>query len=169
MKQKFWMIGMLSGLLVMATGVRAEETTEQKPKRPEMTDEQRAQTETRLNEAWSKMSLREKMMALRLHHALREMPEQDRKFIHERIEQFMNMAPEQKKQLQENAERWKNMTPEEREKARQQFREKRKQFEEKWKQEHPGQNPPPFPFGKHKHMSSPDANPETNNTKGDQT
>jgi len=175
MNRNCWMIGILSGFLVMAVGVRAEESTEQKPKRPEMTDEQRAQADLRLNEAWSKMSVREKTMALRMHHALREMPEQDRKFIHERIERFMNMPADQKKQLHENAERWKNMTPEQREQARQQYRQRRQQFEEKWKQEHPGEQPPPFPYGKHKQtptseptQSTPDVNPSNNNPKGDQ-
>ncbi len=174
MNRKCCMIGILSGLLLILPGARAEEPSAQKPKRPELTEEQRGQMEQRLNEAWSKLSVREKTIALRMQKALSQMPDHDRKFIHERIERFMNMSPEQKKQLHENAERWKNMTPEQREHARQQFREKRRQFEEKWKQEHPGEPVPPFPFGRHKQPSpsepaqpQPDANPQTNNPKGE--
>jgi hypothetical protein len=127
----------------------AQEAPPKRERQP-MTDEQRAQMEQRLNEAWAKMSVREKSQALRLHRTFRELPADEQKFIHERIERFMNMTGEERKKMRENAERWKNMTPEQREHARQQFQQKRREFEEKWRKEHPGQEPPPFSYRKHK-------------------
>lgn len=172
MRRTLWIVAFWVGLLSMTGRGWAEEVA----KPSESSNEQQTQTEQRLNDAWNKMSLREKASALRLHHALREMPEKDRKFIQERIERFLHMSPAEKKQLRENAERWRKMTPEQREQARQQFREKRRQFEEKWKQEHPGEPIPSFPFGRHKQAPSqepaqplPDVNPQTNNPKGEQS
>ena len=75
---------------LLGTGVFAEVTPAPQPKveRAAMTDEQRAQMEQRLNEVWSKLSVREKSQLMKLQHALREMPPEERKFIHDRVERF---------------------------------------------------------------------------------
>ena len=114
--------------------------------RPPLTEEQRAELEQQLNDTWNKMTLREKSQVIRLHRTLRELPPEERRFIHDRIERFLNMSPEERERIRQNAERWKQMTPEEREQARELFRQRRKEFDDKWRQEHPGEEPPPFPF-----------------------
>lgn len=115
-----------------------------------VTDEQKPPIEERLNGAWQQLSPREKMQLMRLHRALNEMPPEERKFIHDRIERFLNMPAEDRQRLRENADRWKSMTPEQQEKAREEFRKRRAEFEEKWRREHPGEEPPPGPFRKPK-------------------
>ena len=104
-----------------------------------MTEEQRAQQEERLNDVWNKMPVEAKARLMRLNRALNQMPPEERQFIHDRIERFVNMSPEEKQRLKENAERWKNMSPEERQKARDVFRQRRLEFEQKWRAEHPGE------------------------------
>ena len=101
--------------------------------------------ETELNQTWNAMPAHDKAAALRLHKALRQMPPEERKFIHERIERFMQMSPDERHKLKENNELWQKMTPEERQQAREKFMQHRKEFEEKWHKEHPGQQLPPFP------------------------
>jgi hypothetical protein len=135
---------------LLGTGVFAEVAPAPQPKveRAAMTDEQRAQIEQRLNEVWSKLSVREKSQLMKLQHALREMPPEERKFIHDRVERFLNMSPEERQKLNENHDRWQKMTAEERQQAREKFSQHRKEFEEKWRREHPGEEPPPFPFHK---------------------
>ena len=136
-------------VLAGATLAVAQEQPDQaKPKsdKPPLTDEQRAQTEQQLNDDWSKLPLESKMRIMRLHRALSQMPAEERKFLHDRMERFLNMSTEERDRLRKNAERWQKMTPEERQQAREQFRQRRKEFEDKWRQEHPGEEPPPFPF-----------------------
>jgi hypothetical protein len=116
-----------------------------KKDKPPLTEEQRAQMEQRLNDAWTALPAESKMRLMRLHRALSEMPPNESRFIHERIERFLNMTPEERQKLRENAERWKNMTPEERQKAREDFRKRRQEFEEKWRRDHPGEEPPQSP------------------------
>jgi hypothetical protein len=122
------------------------------PPRQEMTNEQKAEAEQKVNEAWSKLPLESKLRLMRLHQALREMPPQDRRFIHDRVERFLNMSPEERAQLRQNRERWEKMTPEEREQARQEFRKRREEIEQKWREEHPGEEPP---FRLHTHQPPP--------------
>jgi hypothetical protein len=117
-----------------------------KPGRPALTDEQRAQKEQQLDAAWSKLPLETKMRVMRLHRALTLMPPEERKFLHDRLERFLNMSPEERERIRKNVERWQKMTPEERQLAREQFRQRRRAFEEKWRREHPGEEPPPFGF-----------------------
>lgn len=122
-----------------------------------MTEEQKVQTELRLNNAWQQLPLREKMQLMKMQRALREMPAEERKFIHERIERFINMTPEEREKLKENHDRWTQMSPEERERARQEYAKRRQAFEEQWRREHPGEEPPPFSVGRrHGHRSSKD-------------
>jgi hypothetical protein len=147
-------------LMAFAVTARAQDasTNAPEPKRPArqpMTDEQRAQQETHLNDAWNKLSVDGKARLMRLHHALNQMPQEERQFIHDRIERFLNMSPEERQQLKRNAKRWMSMTPEERQKARDEFRQRRQDFEQKWRQDHPGEEPPPFP----PHPSRPAAPP----------
>ena len=140
--------------LLSATLVGAEEQAPlpaaPKHEKPAMTDEQRAQTEERLSKEWSSMSLENKMRLMRLHRALHQMPTEERKFIQDRVERFLNMSSEERERLKSNKEKWEKMSPEERERAREQFHKRRQEFEQKWRQEHPGEEPPPFPFQRHK-------------------
>jgi hypothetical protein len=106
----------------------------------------RAALEERLNKAWNSMSLEEKARAMRLHRGLRELPPDERKFINERIDRVLKMSTEQRRQLRQNYQRWQAMTPEQRQQAREEFRKRRQEFEQKWRKEHPGEEPPPFFF-----------------------
>jgi hypothetical protein len=107
-----------------------------------------APNEAQLDNTWNGLSTRDKASAMRFYQALRQMPTDERKFINERIERFMQMSPDERRKLKENNERWKKMPPEERQQAREKYEQRRKEFEEKWRKEHPGQEPPPFPFHK---------------------
>lgn len=107
-----------------------------KPKvRQPITDEQRGQ---RLDAQWSKLSVETKMHLMRLHRALVEMPPDERKFIHDRIERFLNMSPAERERLQQNRLKWDQMSAEERQKAREEFRKRRQEIEDKWNRDHPG-------------------------------
>jgi len=107
-----------------------------KPKaRAPLTEEQRAE---RLDAQWSKLSVDAKAHLMRLHRALVEMPPDERKFIHDRIERFLNMSPAERERLQQNRLKWEQMSPEERQRAREAYRRRRQQIEEKWNREHPG-------------------------------
>ncbi|MEI6082770.1 MAG: DUF3106 domain-containing protein [Verrucomicrobiota bacterium] len=141
--------------LLIAVGAAAQEPPRD---RQPLTDEQKAQMEQRANENWSKLPPEAKMQVLRLHSALNQMPPEERQFIHERIKRFVEMTPEERQRLKENGDRWKKMSPEQREKAREQFRQQRKEFEDKWRQEHPGEEPPFPPRG---HKPPPAENRET--------
>ena len=93
------------------------------------------------------MSLEGKTQLMRLHRALAEMPPDERKFIHDRIERFLSMTPAERAQLQQNKKRWEQMTPAERQRAREEFRSRQQEFEQQWRRNHPGEaapaNPPP--------------------------
>lgn len=143
-------------LIIIAAGASAQEPPRD---RPPLTDEQKAQMEQRANEAWNKLSPEAKAQVLRLHSTLNQMPPEERRFIHERIKRFVEMSPEERHRLKENSARWKQMTPEQREQAREQFRQHRKEFEDKWRQEHPGEEPP-FPPRGHKAPRNESPNPE---------
>jgi hypothetical protein len=123
---------------------------------PAMTEEQRTEMEARLNEAWNQLSLREKMRLMRFHRAQRAMPPEEREFVRERFERFMEMPPEERERLRKNRERWQQMSPEERERAREEFRKRRQEFEERWRREHPGEElPPPPPPHPRRHRPPP--------------
>src|ERR1017187_9077796 len=121
-----------------------------KPKpRPPMTEEQRAQAEQRLDATWNKMSLDGKTRLMRLHRALAEMPPEERKFIHDRIERFLTMSQAERDKLKQNRQQWEQMSPEQRQSAREEYRKHRQEFEDQWRRDHPGEdlptNPPPPP------------------------
>jgi len=111
-----------------------------RPKQP-MTEQQRALLEQRLDAQWSRMSLDGKQHVMRLHRALTEMPPDERKFIHDRVERFLNMTPAERARLQQNKQRWEQMTPEQRQQAREEFRRRRQEFEQKWNREQTGGEP----------------------------
>jgi uncharacterized protein with von Willebrand factor type A (vWA) domain len=144
-----WHVGVW--LVAAAVAVTAQEPKPEQPAvrrdRAPMTDEQKVQMEARLNNAWQQLPLREKMLLMKMQGALREMPAEERKFIHERIERFINMSPEEREKLKQNHDRWSQMTAEEREKARQEYAKRREAFLEKWRKEHPGEEPPQFNAG----------------------
>jgi len=127
-----------------------------------MTPQERAAQEEKANGAWNAMSLEEKMRVMRLHRGLRALPPNERKQINDRIDHFLNMSQQERQQLQQNLQRWQSMTPEERQHARDEFRKRRKAFEEKWRQEHPGQEPPPFLNQNGPHTNAPSSLPPGN-------
>ncbi|HUJ10244.1 MAG TPA: DUF3106 domain-containing protein [Verrucomicrobiae bacterium] len=138
--------------LTGATLVLAQEKTEKpKPERskPPLTDEQSAQLEQELNEEWNALPVQSKLHLMHLHRALTEMPPDERRFIHDRIERFIKMTPAERERLAELRKEWEQMSPEERQKAREDYR--------NWRREHPGQTPPPFPPNK---PSGPPPTPE---------
>jgi hypothetical protein len=110
--------------------------------KPPMTDEQRALAEQRLDARWSQLSLEGKTQLMRLHRALAEMPPEERKFVHDRIERFLNMTPAERAQLQQNRTKWEQMTPTERQRAREEFRKRRQEFEQQWRRNHLNGEPP---------------------------
>ncbi len=116
----------------------AVDQTKPKP-RPSITEEQR------LDATWGKMSVEGKTRLMRLHRALSEMPPEERKFIHDRIERFLNMSPAERERLNQNRQQWEQMSPEQRQMAREEFRRRRQELEERWSREHPGEEPPTNP------------------------
>jgi hypothetical protein len=123
-----------------------------------MTEEQRAQMEQRLNEQWTKMPVEAKSRLMRLHRALSEMPPEERKFVHDRIERFLNMSQAEREKLKQNRQKWEQMTPEERQKAREEFRKHRQEFDQQWRRAHPGEDPTPNSATESKSPSSPEGN-----------
>ena len=146
MKRRTGMLSVFVGAVAVASAAFAQEQPAPKHERTPLTDEQRAQMEQRLDNAWKNLAVREKMQVMRFHQAMKEMPAVERQFIHDRLERFLNMTPEEREKIKQNHERWKQMSPEDKQQARQKFQQRRKKFEEKWRSEHPGQEPPPFPF-----------------------
>ena len=100
--------------------------TKPKPRTP-MTEEQRAQLEQHLDATWNKMSIDGKARLMRLHRALSEMPPEERKFIHDRIERFLNMSPTEREKLKQNRQQWEQMSPEQRQSAREEYRKRRQE------------------------------------------
>jgi Spy/CpxP family protein refolding chaperone len=123
-----------------------------------MTEEQRAQMEQRLNETWSKMPVEAKSRLMRLHRALSEMPPDERKFVHDRIERFLNMSQAEREKLKQNRQKWEQMTPEERQKAREEFRKHKQEFEQQWHHDHPGEEATPNPANESKTPAAPEVN-----------
>jgi hypothetical protein len=120
-----------------------------------MTEEQRAQVEQRLNDAWAKMPVEAKSRLMRLHRALTEMPPDERKFVHDRIERFLNMSQAEREKLKQNKQKWEQMTPDERQKAREEFRKHSQEFEQQWHREHSNEDSAP---NESKTPSSPEGN-----------
>src|SRR5664280_1653500 len=121
--KRIWLLSL--ALLAGATMTLAQQQTNQtaKPKRdkPPLTAEQRAQMEKQLDESWNSLPMESKMHLMRLHRALSQMPPDERRFIHERIERFLNMSPEEREKLTQLRKKWEQMTPEERQKARDEY------------------------------------------------
>ncbi len=113
--------------------------------KPPITEQQRVLLEQRLDAQWSRMSIEGKQNVIRLHRALTEMPPDERKFIHDRVERFLTMTPAERARLQQNKQRWEQMTPEQRQQAREEFRRRRQEFEQKWNREQTGGEPPGNP------------------------
>lgn len=113
----------------------------------QLNPEQRVYLEHRVDEAWAALPLETKVRALRIAQALRDLPPEDQRLFHERIERFLNMPPEERERLRRNRERWERMTPEQRERAREAFRKRRQEFERRWSEPPPPRPalPPPSP------------------------
>lgn len=101
--------------------------------------------EARLDEAWQKLSARDKTQVLQFHRAFRQMEPEERDFIRERIEKLGNLTPPERTQLRANRQRWQQMSPEEKERARQEYRRRREELEKRWREKQFGQEPPPPP------------------------
>ena len=132
---------LVTGLCILAAvALRAQDSTNTPPRRyPLLTAEQQAELARQADDAWSQLSPEAKSRLLRLHKALTDMPQEDRHFIHERIERFLTMSPEERDRIKKNAERWRAMSPEERDQARKQF--------QQWRKDHPSELTPPPPPG----------------------
>ena len=130
---------LISGLAILiAVAVQAQTTTNLPAHHsPAMTDEQKVEFGQRADEAWKQLPPDAKIRLLNLHKALTGMPPEERRFVHERIERFLNMSPIDRERIKKNNDRWHAMSPEEREHAREQFRQ--------WRKDHPGEMPPPLP------------------------
>ena len=152
---------LLTGLAIMAAiSLRAETATNTPAHRPALTSEQKAELVQRADEMWSQLSPETKIRLMNLHKALTGMPVEERHFIHEHIERFLNMSPEEREHIKKNNERWHAMSPEEREHAREQFHQ--------WRKDHPDQEPQLFPHQHYKTDESTNAvskqsEPKTNN------
>lgn len=139
MRRTFLLTALVMGMALTAVFAQQEspsqppgDAAKPKAKSPIM-DEQR------LDAQWNKLPVETKAKLMHLHHALAEMPPDQRKFIHDRIERFLNMTPAEREKLQQNRQRWEQMTPEQRQKAREEFHKRRQEIEEKWHHEHPGE------------------------------
>jgi len=108
-------------------------------------DQERAAQEERLDKAWKSLSVNEKLHVLQLHRALQDLPVKERQFIQDRIGRFLEMSAGERERLKKNKERWEKMTPEQRERARAQYERRKREFQEKWRREHPGQPLPSLP------------------------
>lgn len=152
---------LLTGLAILAAvGVRAETGTNLPPHRPALTDAQKAELVQRADETWSQLPPDAKIRLLHLHKALTGLPPEERQFVHERIERYLNMTPEDRERIKKNNERWHAMSPEEREHAREQFHQ--------WRKDHPDQEPQLFPHQHYKtdestNTVSKQSEPKTNN------
>ena len=137
----------LLAAVTLGSGAFAETPPAAPPTRqsPPAGDESAVDKEARANQTWQRLSLHEKLQLLRLHRALREMDPQDRDFIRERIDRYLRMTPEERRQFKENRQRWQQLSPEEKERARQEYRRRREEFEQRWREKHPGEEPPPSP------------------------
>ncbi len=151
MRRSFLLMILLIGAVVgttraqespLSTPAPSDQTNKPRAKSP-LTEEQRAQMEQRLNDAWAKMPVETKSRLMRLHRALSEMPPEERKFVHDRIERFLNMSQAEREKLKQNKQKWEQMTPEERQTAREEFRKHRQEFEQQWNRTHPGDDPTP--------------------------
>ena len=133
MKRAYW-----TGLaLLAAVTLRAEVATNPPPHHStDLTNEQITQLAQHADEAWKQLPPDAKIRLLNLHKALTGMAPEERRFVHERIERFLNLSPDERERIKKNSERWHTMSPEERERARTQFHQ--------WRKDHPGELPAPL-------------------------
>lgn len=132
-------------LATLSPAAWAEENTPpHRPGRePRYTAEEWTRMEHRADETWKRLPTAEKLQLLRFHRALQAMGEEERAFLHERIERFRGMSDQERRQLHDNRQRWQQMSPEQKERARQEFRRRHPEFEQRWRENRPGQEPPP--------------------------
>ena len=111
---------------------------------PRFSAEEWTRMEHRADETWNRLPAAEKVQVMRFHRAFKSMGDEERAFVRERIERFMDMSDQERQQLKENRERWKNLDPEQRDEVRREYRRRHHEFEQRWREEHPGEPPPPF-------------------------
>jgi len=149
---------LLTGLAILAAvGVRAETGTNLPPHRPALTDAQKAELVQRADETWSQLPPDAKIRLLHLHKALTGLPPEERQFVHERIERYLNMTPEDRERIKKNNERWHAMSPEERDRAREQF--------QQWRIDHPSELPAAGPAPATNQQSATQPQPKPQETK----
>jgi len=119
----------------LATARRCDQTQSQEPMR--MSNGRNSISV--LTRSGASCPLRPRQSCCGLHRALAEMPPDQRKFIHDRIERFLNMSPAEREKLQQNRPAVGTDVAEQRQKAREEFRKRRQEIEEKWHREHPGE------------------------------
>jgi len=128
----------LTGLAILATITAQAQiaTNSPAPQLSAITAEHQAELALRADEDWKQLPPDAKIRLLNLHKALTGMQPEERRFVHERIERFLNLSPADRERIKKNSERWHTMSPEERERAREQFHQ--------WRKDHPGELPPPL-------------------------
>ncbi len=151
--KRHWIIvvaGLIAGGACYGAGAEEQPALSKTPvtKTPEQLEAERARRIEAQNKVWNAMSVEERARLLQLHSDLQQLPKEELKIIRERINRYLRMKPEERKQLEENYERWAKMSPAEREKARQSYLRLRWEHEQRWRKEHPGQEPPPFRLSK---------------------
>ena len=150
-------LAILTGLAIWA-GVTAQgqvATNSPVPPSTVMTADQQAELALRADEAWKQLPPDAKIRLLNLHKALTGMQPEERRFVHERIERFLNLSPADRDRIKKNSDRWHSMSPEERERAREQFHQ--------WRKDHPGELPPPLANSTNPQQSAP--KPQTTENK----
>lgn len=117
------------------------------PQRVPTNAEERVALEQQLDQAWTALPVPAKLSFMRSTSALRLMPDDERRFIEERINRFLNMGAEERERLKKNQRRWDKMSPDERQQAREAFAKRQKEFEAYWHKEQQRMlgNPPPAP------------------------
>ena len=146
----------LTGLAMLAAvTLHAQVTTTTPPHQSAaLTEEQKTQLALRADEAWKQLPPDAKIRLLNLHKALTGMAPEERRFVHERIERFLNLSADEREQIKKNSEHWHTMSPEERERARTQFHQ--------WRKDHPGELPPPLAAAtNHQQSATQPPTPET--------
>lgn len=113
------------------------------PSRPPTNETDRVALEQGLDQAWRAMPLPAKLRFMRTSTALRTMPEEDRRFVEERIDKFLTMSEEEHAQLKKNQHRWKQMSPAERQQAREAYEKRRGELDKKPGKKQPDKLRPP--------------------------
>lgn len=109
---------------------------------------ERAKRDEEVNAWWANLKPDERHNLMRQQLAFGEMPPEMAKSIRTSIDTFLKMSPEERQVFKDNYARWEQMSIKDRQEARDEFRKKKKEFEDQWKKDYPGTPVPPFPLPK---------------------